>query len=91
MVINDCTKCGGTGLIVCVDDQGIEIAQICSCGNERHRQALAKRAIESARQRGRFTIFAVVDALTRLSGEMKYAGDRAEVDAKAGKLLALAA
>jgi L-amino acid N-acyltransferase YncA len=54
-------------------------------------QALAKRAIESARQRGRFTIFAVVDALTRLSGEMKYAGDRAEVDAKAGQLLALAA
>jgi hypothetical protein len=54
-------------------------------------QTLAKRAIESARQRGRFTIFAVVDALTRLSGEMKYAGERAQVDEKAGRLLALVA
>jgi Domain of unknown function (DUF932) len=54
-------------------------------------QTLAKRAVEAARRRGRLTIFAVVDALTRLSGEMKYAGDRTEVDAKAGQLLTLVA
>jgi hypothetical protein len=51
---------------------------------------LAKQALEIARQRGRFTIFSLVDALTRISGEMKYAGDRMEVDQKASALLALA-
>jgi len=51
---------------------------------------LAKQALEIARQRGRFTIFSLVDALTRLSGDMKYAGDRMEVDQKASALLALA-
>jgi hypothetical protein len=50
----------------------------------------AKQALEIARQRGRFTIFSLVDALTRISGEMKYAGDRMEVDQKASALLALA-
>lgn len=54
-------------------------------------RALAKQAVELAERQGRFTIFAVVDALTRLSGSFNYAGDRAEVDAKAGQLLALAA
>lgn len=53
--------------------------------------ALGKRALEVAEQQGRFTIFALVDALTRLSGELKNAGERTEVDQKAGRLLQLAA
>lgn len=54
-------------------------------------KSLAKQALEIAQRQGRFTIFSIVDALTRLSGSMKFAGDRAEADEKAGKLLALAA
>ena len=54
-------------------------------------RSLAKQAIEIARQQGRFTIFALVDALTRLSRQMKNAGDRTEVDQQAGRLLTLAA
>jgi len=38
-----------------------------------------------------FTVFAIVDALTRVAGRMKYAGDRVEADEKAGQLLALVA
>lgn len=53
-------------------------------------KSLAKAALEIARQRGRFTIFAVVDALTRLSAKIAHAGDRAEADEKTGRLLALA-
>ncbi len=52
---------------------------------------LGKEALEIARQRGAFTIFALVDALTRLSGKLANAGDRSEPDAKASTLLALAA
>jgi len=52
-------------------------------------KSLAKQALEIARQRGRFTIFAVVDALTRLSAKIPHAGDRAEADEKTGRLLAL--
>ncbi len=37
-----------------------------------------------------YTIFAVVDALTRLTQDIRYAGDRLEADAKAASLLALA-
>jgi hypothetical protein len=51
----------------------------------------AKQALEIARSRGRFTIFSLVDALTRLSGELKFVGDRIEADQKASSLLALAA
>ena len=39
---------------------------------------------------GRFTIFAIVDALTRLAGRIRNAGDRFDVDQRAGSLLALA-
>ena len=42
-------------------------------------------------RRVRFQILAVVDTLTRLSSEMRFAGERAEFDAKAGQLLALVA
>ena len=54
-------------------------------------RVVAKNALEIARQKGRFTIFAVVDALTRLSARLPHAGDRAEADERAGRLLALAA
>ena len=51
---------------------------------------LAKKALELAVQQGRLTIFAVVDALTGLTQSLVYIGDRAELDAKIGGLLALA-
>lgn len=52
---------------------------------------LAKQACELVAERGkRFTIFALVDALTRLNQKVVYAGDRADLDAKVGTLLALA-
>ena len=44
-----------------------------------------------ALQQGRFTIFSLVDALTRLAGRLMNAGDRLEIDAKAEQLLMLAA
>ena len=52
---------------------------------------LAKDALEIAKQRGAFTIFAVVDALTRLNHKLQFAGDRAAMDQKAAAILALAA
>ena len=51
---------------------------------------LPKNALGIAEAEGRLTIFAVVDALTRLAGRMKNAGDRTDVDEKASSLLALA-
>lgn len=53
-------------------------------------RAMAKEALTIARQSGRFTIFSLVDALTRLSGQIANAGDRTEADASASSLLALA-
>lgn len=53
-------------------------------------RGLAKAAVESVGG-GRFTIFAVVDALTRLARQVENAGDRTVVDAQAAALLALAA
>ena len=49
-----------------------------------------KQALEIAQVQGRFTIFAMVDALTRMAGELKFAGERAEIDQKAAGLLTLA-
>ena len=54
-------------------------------------RSLAKQALDIAGRQGAFTIFAVVDALTRLTQSIRYAGDRVEIDAKVGALLALAA
>lgn len=54
-------------------------------------RTLARQALEIAEQQGRFTIFSLVDALTRLSGSFEHAGDRAVADEKAASLLALAA
>lgn len=53
-------------------------------------RTLAKESLEIARRQGRFTIFAVVDALTRLSAKLPHAADRADADERAGRLLALA-
>jgi len=54
-------------------------------------RGLAKQAMEIAKRQGAFTIFALVDALTRLSGQMNFVGGRTEIDQKAAGLLALAA
>jgi hypothetical protein len=54
-------------------------------------KGLAKRALEIAESKGRFTIFSLVDALTRLAGESEFAGERADADQKAAKLLELVA
>lgn len=54
-------------------------------------RGLAMQATQLAQQSGRFSIFSLVDALTRLAQEVRYAGDRVEIDAKAATLLALAA
>ena len=54
-------------------------------------RTLAKKALEIACQTGGFTIFSVVDALTRLAGEIPNAGDRLAADQKAASLLSLAA
>ena len=52
-------------------------------------KTLAKRATEVAAEQGRFTIFAVVDALTRIARELPNAGDRTDADQRAAGLLAL--
>lgn len=54
-------------------------------------KALAKEALEVARRQGRFTVFALVDAITRIAARHANAGDRTDVDANAGPLLALVA
>jgi hypothetical protein len=51
---------------------------------------LGKKALKMAQEQGRFTVFSLVDALTRLAGEYQNAGDRLEADEKAGRLLELA-
>ena len=53
-------------------------------------RSLAKEAIGIAQEKGRFTIFAMVDALTRIASRMVNAGERMGVDQKAAQLLALA-
>ncbi len=53
-------------------------------------RGLARQAVESVAG-GRFTIFALVDALTRLARQVEYAGDRTAVDVQAAVLLDLAA
>ncbi|MBW3596581.1 MAG: DUF932 domain-containing protein [Planctomycetes bacterium] len=52
-------------------------------------RSLANQALETARRQGALTIFAVVDALTRLAREMPNAGERLEADHKAASLLDL--
>lgn len=52
-------------------------------------RTLAKRALEIAAANGGFTLFSVVDALTRLAGEHRNAGERLDADQKAAALLKL--
>lgn len=54
-------------------------------------KGIATRALELAKERGRFTIFSLVDALTRLAQECEFAGERVVAEQKAGALLQLAA
>lgn len=54
-------------------------------------RTVAKEAITIAQEKGRFSIWAIVDALTRLSQQSQYAGDRTEADQKAAHLLSLVA
>ena len=49
----------------------------------------AKQALEIAEREGRFTIFSLVDALTRNAREIGNAGDRADADERAARLLEL--
>jgi len=60
-------------------------------GREAIPQNLAKDALQLAQQQGGFTIFSIVDALTRLTQKIRYAGDRTEADVKVSRLLSLAA
>jgi hypothetical protein len=53
-------------------------------------RGVAKQALEIAAEKGRLTIFSLVDALTRLTREVKWIGDRTDVDGKVASLLALA-
>ncbi len=52
-------------------------------------QHYIRDALEIARAQGGFTIFALVDALTRLTQRINYVADRTEVDAKVAGLLSL--
>jgi histone H3/H4 len=52
-------------------------------------RSLANEALELAKEKGRFTVWSVVDTLTRLSQKSQYAGDRTEADQRASKLLSL--
>lgn len=59
-------------------------------GKQGVNRQLAKRATDIAHEQGGFTIFAIVDALTRIAQEQHNAGDRLVTDELAAKLLALA-
>lgn len=50
---------------------------------------MAEEAVEMAAAQGELTVFAMVDALTRLSKRNVNAGDRTVIDQQAGKLLTL--
>jgi len=53
-------------------------------------RSLVKKAVARISESGNpFTIWTLVDALTQLTGETKYAGERTEADQKVAKLLAL--
>ncbi|GMW03881.1 MAG: hypothetical protein AMXMBFR84_50150 [Candidatus Hydrogenedentota bacterium] len=54
-------------------------------------RAIAKEALSIAKGQGEFTIYSVVDALTRLSQRNVFAGERAQIDYRASRLLTLVA
>lgn len=51
---------------------------------------LAEQVVQIAGQRTPYTVFGVVDALTRIAGRYENAGDRLIVDRKVASLLSLA-
>jgi hypothetical protein len=51
---------------------------------------VAAEAMKIAREKGKFTIFSIVDALTRMAGKLPNAGERTELDMKAASFLDLA-
>ena len=54
-------------------------------------QGYIKSALNEAERAGHsFTLFGMVDSLTRITGQIQFAGDRAEQDRKIGSLLSLA-
>lgn len=53
-------------------------------------KTLGNEALKIAEEQGSFTIFSVVDALTRLAGRCENAGERTMLDVKGSSLLALA-
>ena len=53
-------------------------------------QHYVREALAIARTQGGFTIFALVDALTRLTQRVSFAADRADMDGRVAQLLALA-
>ena len=52
-------------------------------------RSVAMQALKIAEEQGAFTVFALVDALTRIAREEEFAGDRMEADQKASSLLSL--
>ena len=70
------------------DDAEQSIKELCKNGISR---SVAKDAVTLAQEKGRFTVWSVVDALTRLSQESRNAGDRTEADQEAAQLLTLVA
>ena len=70
---------------------GYEVEEVTNLlMNKGINRSLAKLATEIAREQGRFTVFSLVDALTRLTGQMAWIGDRTETDQKVASLLAMA-
>lgn len=69
------------------DDAEEALKELTKSGINR---SLAKEALQIAEQKGAFTIFALVDALTRIAGRLTNAGDRIDADRQAAGLLALA-
>ncbi|MBA3315884.1 MAG: hypothetical protein H0T47_21670 [Planctomycetaceae bacterium] len=53
-------------------------------------KTLAKQAVAAVEDRKAFSVFSLVDALTRLSQTVRYVGDRTEFDQKVAALFALA-
>lgn len=52
-------------------------------------KSVAAEAMKIAQEKGQFTIFSIVDALTRMAGKIPNAGERTELDMKAASFLDL--
>jgi hypothetical protein len=79
----------GNAMKTTLGDNVDEVAKVLA--NSRIARTLAKEAIRIAEEQGSFTVFSLVDALTRLDSKLVYASDRVAADQKAARLLALAA